>query len=70
MSGGSSRNGRDATREFTVSALYGWGSPEPSMVADRPLFIFNTCVNRGRRVVVSARSVTTSSSKRRGLADF
>jgi hypothetical protein len=69
MSGGSSKNGRDATREFTVSALYGWGAHGPGRVSDRPLFIFNTCVNRGRRVVVSSRSVTSSSSKRRGLAD-
>jgi hypothetical protein len=66
---GSSRSGRNETREFTVSALFGWATTKPLLAGSRPLFILNTSLNRTRRIVVSSRSVTGSSSKRRGMAD-
>ncbi len=65
---GSGKSGR-GTREFTVSALFGWTDRRPIVGANRPLFILNTSVNRTRRVVISARSFTGSTSRRRPLAE-
>ena len=67
---GSNRGGQKGIREFTVSALYGWSHDRPLIGGNRPLFLLNTCVNRTKRVVVSARSFTGSSSTRRQSAQF
>ena len=66
---GSGRSGRNGTREFTVSALFGWTDNRGLVGANRPLFLLNTCVNRTKRVVISARSFTGSSSSPRPRAE-
>jgi hypothetical protein len=65
----SGKSGRSGTREFTVSALFGWSDPRVLVGANRPLFILNTSLNRSKRVVISARSFTGSTSRRRPFAE-
>ncbi|HEX2089167.1 MAG TPA: hypothetical protein VHI54_04435 [Actinomycetota bacterium] len=64
---GSGKSGR-ATREFTVSALFGWTDRRAIVGANRPLFLLNTSLNRTKRVVISARSFTGSTSRPRPRA--
>ncbi len=66
---GSGRSERNTTREFTVSALFGWSDRRLHVGANRPLFLLNTSLNRTKRVVISSRSFTGSTSTRRPRAE-